>query len=138
MRGGRRGLFLPSNWQALPGPVRIPEGASDVLALAFIGIPCVGRPSAMAGADMLADLLRNEDRPIVVIGENDAKPDGRWPGREGALWMQTRLGELLPGRAVSMKLPPPEHKDATSMQWQTPTAIDFRFGFEITLYVAAR
>ena len=24
------------------------------------------------------------------------------------------------------------------MQWQTPTAIDFRFGFEITLYVANR
>lgn len=22
--------------------------------------------------------------------------------------------------------------------WQTPTAVDFRFGFEITLYVAAR
>jgi coenzyme PQQ precursor peptide PqqA len=22
--------------------------------------------------------------------------------------------------------------------WQTPTAIDFRFGFEITLYIAAR
>ena len=27
---------------------------------------------------------------------------------------------------------------APSMQWQTPTAIDFRFGFEITMYVAAR
>ena len=24
------------------------------------------------------------------------------------------------------------------MQWQTPTATDFRFGFEITMYVAAR
>ncbi len=24
------------------------------------------------------------------------------------------------------------------MTWQTPTAIDFRFGFEITMYVAAR
>ncbi|MDE2397687.1 MAG: pyrroloquinoline quinone precursor peptide PqqA [Burkholderiales bacterium] len=24
------------------------------------------------------------------------------------------------------------------MQWQTPTAVDFRFGFEITLYVSAR
>lgn len=24
------------------------------------------------------------------------------------------------------------------MQWQTPTATDLRFGFEITLYVAAR
>lgn len=26
----------------------------------------------------------------------------------------------------------------TSMQWQTPTATNFRFGFEITMYVAAR
>ena len=25
-----------------------------------------------------------------------------------------------------------------TMQWQTPTATDFRFGFEITMYVAAR
>jgi len=24
------------------------------------------------------------------------------------------------------------------MQWQTPTAIDLRFGFEITMYVASR
>ncbi|WP_119287422.1 pyrroloquinoline quinone precursor peptide PqqA [Azohydromonas sediminis] len=24
------------------------------------------------------------------------------------------------------------------MQWQTPQACDFRFGFEITMYVAAR
>ena len=24
------------------------------------------------------------------------------------------------------------------MQWQTPTAIDFRFGFEITLYISNR
>ena len=24
------------------------------------------------------------------------------------------------------------------MQWQTPTAVDFRFGFEITMYVANR
>lgn len=24
------------------------------------------------------------------------------------------------------------------MQWQIPTATDFRFGFEITMYVAAR
>ena len=24
------------------------------------------------------------------------------------------------------------------MQWQTPTATDFRFGFEITMYITAR
>jgi len=26
----------------------------------------------------------------------------------------------------------------TTQQWTTPTATDFRFGFEITMYVAAR
>jgi coenzyme PQQ precursor peptide PqqA len=26
----------------------------------------------------------------------------------------------------------------STMQWQTPSACDFRFGFEITMYVAAR
>ncbi len=25
-----------------------------------------------------------------------------------------------------------------SMKWETPTACDFRFGFEITMYIAAR
>ncbi|CAN5920827.1 hypothetical protein BH11PSE8_BH11PSE8_41070 [soil metagenome] len=29
-------------------------------------------------------------------------------------------------------------KETRTMQWQTPTATDFRFGFEITMYVAAR
>jgi len=26
----------------------------------------------------------------------------------------------------------------TFMEWQTPKACDFRFGFEITMYIAAR
>ncbi|MBL8446338.1 MAG: pyrroloquinoline quinone precursor peptide PqqA [Zoogloeaceae bacterium] len=25
-----------------------------------------------------------------------------------------------------------------TMQWETPNAIDFRFGFEITMYIATR
>jgi coenzyme PQQ precursor peptide PqqA len=29
-------------------------------------------------------------------------------------------------------------KGDTSMTWQTPAATDLRFGFEITMYVAAR
>ena len=32
----------------------------------------------------------------------------------------------------------PRHPENHPMQWQTPTATDFRFGFEITMYVAAR
>lgn len=29
-------------------------------------------------------------------------------------------------------------QETRPMQWNTPTAIDFRFGFEITMYVANR
>ena len=32
----------------------------------------------------------------------------------------------------------PQLQEIHPMQWQTPTATDFRFGFEISLYVAAR
>ena len=44
------------------------------------------------------------------------------------------------GMTASPRLPPgavPLHR-RLRMQWQTPTATDFRFGFEITMYVAAR
>ena len=30
------------------------------------------------------------------------------------------------------------HFRSMTMQWTTPTASDFRFGFEITMYVSAR
>jgi pyrroloquinoline quinone biosynthesis protein A len=33
---------------------------------------------------------------------------------------------------------PPTHAKEIFMQWTTPQACDFRFGFEITMYVAAR
>ena len=39
---------------------------------------------------------------------------------------------------------PPEGKTSNhqwrdaNMKWETPTACDFRFGFEITMYIAAR
>lgn len=32
----------------------------------------------------------------------------------------------------------PPHTKEMDMKWQTPQAQDFRFGFEITMYVAAR
>jgi coenzyme PQQ precursor peptide PqqA len=37
---------------------------------------------------------------------------------------------------------PPGHcatrQETHPMQWSTPTAVDFRFGFEITMYVSNR
>jgi coenzyme PQQ precursor peptide PqqA len=35
-------------------------------------------------------------------------------------------------------VPTPTFPGDLTMQWQTPTATDLRFGFEITMYVAAR
>jgi hypothetical protein len=65
----------------------------------------------MVGADLLAELLRTVNRPVVVVGENDWKDDGRWPGREGAHWMADRLRRLLPHHKVEMTLPPKGYKD---------------------------
>jgi coenzyme PQQ precursor peptide PqqA len=42
--------------------------------------------------------------------------------------------ECIPAAAVRCRATPRRLR----MQWQTPTATDFRFGFEITMYVAAR
>jgi coenzyme PQQ precursor peptide PqqA len=45
------------------------------------------------------------------------------------------MEQLFP-RSPSGTVPP--FVKETLMQWTTPTATDFRFGFEITMYVAAR
>jgi len=36
------------------------------------------------------------------------------------------------------RVPAPTTPQEGKMTWETPTAIDFRFGFEITMYIAAR
>jgi coenzyme PQQ precursor peptide PqqA len=32
----------------------------------------------------------------------------------------------------------PDTREETTMTWETPQACDLRFGFEITMYIAAR
>jgi phage/plasmid primase-like uncharacterized protein len=108
--GSKRGLYLPNGWRELPGPVFMPEGFSDTAALIAEGVAAVGRPSCTGGVDLLAELLRGVDRDIVIVGENDAKPDGRWPGRDGAEKTARQLGQLL-GREIRYTLPPDGYKD---------------------------
>jgi coenzyme PQQ precursor peptide PqqA len=48
---------------------------------------------------------------------------------------QNRSGTTSPRKSSSAPVPP---RRRLTMQWQTPTATDFRFGFEITLYVSNR
>ncbi len=40
--------------------------------------------------------------------------------------------------ASLLTFPSPSFHGVLTLQWQTPVATDLRFGFEITMYVAAR
>jgi putative DNA primase/helicase len=63
--------------------VVVVEGFSDTAAALDLGFPGVGRPSNLACMDMLRDLVRG--RRVVIVGENDKKPDGKEPGKEGMI-----------------------------------------------------
>ncbi len=121
MKGGRRGLALVDGWRDRPGPVWLVEGPSDALALAAAGLAAVGRPSNSGGADLLADLLADwpADRGVVVVGENDRKENGDWPGRDGAERVTRALAGRL-NRPVRLALPPDGSKDVRD--WLTAAA----------------
>jgi hypothetical protein len=111
--GGKRGLTLVTGWRDRPGPVYLVEGPSDTLAATAAGLAAVGRPSNTGGVNHLGALLAGLDpvREIVVLGENDRKPDGSWPGRDGAARTAAALARAL-GRSVRWALPPEGAKDA--------------------------
>ena len=128
MRGGNRGLTVPEGWQQREGPIHIPEGQTDPLALTAMGLPAIGRPSNTGGVDELAEPLKDvpADRRIVVVAEWDAKYDGTWPGRDGAIRTASQLQEKL-RRPVLWTLPPKGYKDVrewVSAQRPDPTIAD--------------
>jgi putative DNA primase/helicase len=121
MPGSRRGLTLPTGWRDRPGPTFVVEGPTDTVALIAAGLSAVGRPSNRGGVQMLAELFRDlpPDREIVIVGENDRKPDGTWPGLDGADSVARGLAAAL-RRPVLRTLPPGEAKDVRA--WLTEAA----------------
>lgn len=107
IQGSRRGLSMP--WP-LPDrdPVLIVEGPSDTAAALDAGFNAVGRPSNRSGGEMLAELLAGRD--VVVMGENDMKQDGRWPGKEGVQAITDQLVDRC--KSVETTFPPADYKDA--------------------------
>lgn len=89
------------------------EGATDTLAAYSLGYKGVGRPSFSGGLTELAQLLRGAD--VVVIGENDRKADGSWPGKDGVEKCEQAL--TLTAKRVRVLFPPPEFKDLRT--WAT-------------------
>jgi coenzyme PQQ precursor peptide PqqA len=70
---------------------------------------------------------------IMKIMRRDCMPARLRPGRSGD---EHDAWELTFPR--DHRRWPANLTKETPMQWTTPTATDFRFGFEITMYVSAR
>lgn len=98
-------------------PVVIVEGMSDTAAALDLGFYAVGRPSDLAGLGHLRQLVAGRD--VIIIGENDQKEDGRWPGRTGA----ERTFETLQHVCNAVWFMPPEGvKDLRS--WKNNHGLD--------------
>lgn len=111
--GSRRGLSIPRSFHDRSDDTYVVEGATCMLAGSAADLRTVGRPSNVGGVEDLAELLADfpRDRGIVVIAENDKKPDGKWPGKAGAEATAKALAEKL-GRPVRVAFPPDGYKDA--------------------------
>jgi RecA-family ATPase len=110
--GSRQGLYIPQGWRDRPGGVHLVEGGTDTIAGTVAGLSMIGRPSNTAGVDHLVRLLRDvpADRPVTVLGENDRKGNGAWPGKEGVESTAPKLADGL-RRPVQIVFPPSKHKD---------------------------
>jgi hypothetical protein len=110
--GTRRGLVYDPD--LVPdGLALVVEGASDVAAGLTAGLCVIGRPNNLGGVEDLARLLGDVARrgtEVIILGENDRKPGGAWPGREGAERAASELAGAwnLP---VGWALPPEGVKD---------------------------
>lgn len=113
-RDAKRGLIIPEGWDSGGDRLLLPEGHSDVAALISNGHSAIGRPSCKYGAEFLGQILKHERREIIVVGENDEKEDGSWPGRDGAHLLANTLKRELK-RPVKAWLPPPDYKDVRQL-----------------------
>jgi hypothetical protein len=143
MTGSQCGLlFDPA--EAIADMLLIVEGPSDVAAAMTMGICAVGRPNNMGGAELLATFNRQrvtEGVFVVVLGENDRKPSGLWPGREGALHVAGHMARLL-GKRMAWAMPPEGVKDLREWMWESkPDVLDREkcraIGREILAFVRA-
>jgi phage/plasmid primase-like uncharacterized protein len=130
IRGGKRGLTYADDWHKAAGAVLVVEGASDVAAGIGLGLRVIGRPAAKVPRELLpslAGLLREcADSELIVVGERDSKPDGSWPGRDGAMSSAKALAVAL-GRPVRWALPPEGFKDLRQWVQRNPSGTGEQF-----------
>jgi hypothetical protein len=106
MKGGHRGLTLPSDWNESDGPLYICEGQSDVAAAISHGMRAIGRPGISAGLGDLATLLRQESGKLIMLADNDKFDENRSKAKR----LAKKLADTLQ-RPVGLMAPPPDYKD---------------------------
>lgn len=89
------------------GAVLSVEGMSDTAAAMMLGYAAIGRPGNMMGQEITGELVRG--RPLIVLGENDLKSDGKWPGRDGMIATYQHCRKFT--HAAKMVMPPDGVKD---------------------------
>jgi len=106
------GLFIPDGLVA-GADLYCPEGPTSLAALLTIGLGAVGRPNNELGSHYLTQLCYElKPRRVFVVGDNDLKPDGRWPGRQGAESVQRHLIRHRAAPYISVLMPPEGIKDS--------------------------
>lgn len=91
VRGSRGGIFLPVMGNPIT-PTYLVEGPTSTAAALTIGLQAIGRPSCSSGGDMVLDALRRlEVRQVVIVADNDDKPNGLRPGWDGAVKLAKEL-----------------------------------------------
>lgn len=105
--GSKQGIFLP-NFQPVDKVVYLPEGPTDVAALLSMGLFAIGRPSCLAGFEIIkATLERLKIYKAVIVSDNDElKAFGSKklrPGLDGA----NKLKQFLRIKSVIWIAPSP-------------------------------
>jgi len=117
--GSVAGVYWPEGVEAASvETLFLPEGPTDCAALLDLDCEAIGRYSCRAGLDILAGILQQARRRMLVfVADNDTaktRPDGTtfYPGIEGARFLAKKLKPLAECTKVLM---PPRHKDLR--QW---------------------
>ena len=116
VKGGREGLFLPTDLQP-GGQLLICEGPTDCAALLDLGFSTIGRPSCTGGIRYCIELVRRlQPESVVVVADRDE------PGQRGAERLAMMLRLYCP--CVKVVCPPEPHKDARDWKRAGATAAD--------------
>lgn len=78
VKGGKRGLTLPTGWRESRAKLLVCEGQSDTAAAISVGYRAIGRPGKAAGLRDLVQVLRDVGEEIIIVVDNDSdQPDGQ-------------------------------------------------------------